>query len=166
MTFENKVARYRKLTEHIEELKSIVDSMEGERMMLEADIITDCMKRPAVRFNVFMRKTSSAGLAGREYFTLAFSRRLERTLGPKARLDDQEWLATTVDQRYVKEKLVFQPSAVNAAVAKGELDEDGLKAMDLRYGTAASLTVKRIPNDTELRQIRAEAEAFADETGA
>ena len=36
-----------------------------------------------------------------------------------------------------------------------------LKDMGLRYVASASLNVKRIPNDAELKQLRAEAESLA-----
>lgn len=158
MTFENMVARYRKITEHINDMKYCIESLQGELAVLDAQIFVACMEDKE-KFNVFKRKTSSAGLAGREYFVMTFARKIERRLSPLARLDDQEWLAT-IEPRFVKSKLIFQSAALNAAVSSGEITDENLKDMGLRYVNSASLTVKRIPNDTELSKLRADAEAL------
>ena len=157
MTFENMVARYRKITEQINDMKDCIDSLQGELAVLDAQIFVACMEDKE-KFNVFKRKTSSAGLAGREYFVMTFARKIERR-APTQRLDDQEWLAT-IEPRFVKSKLIFQSAALNAAVSSGEITDENLKDMGLRYVNSASLTVKRIPNDTELSKLRADAEAL------
>ena len=160
MTFENMVARYRKISEHIEELKDVVTSLQGELSTLDAEIFTACMANRG-KFNVYQRKTSSAGLVGREYFVMTFAKKVDRR-GPTQRLDDQEWLAT-IDSRYVKQKLVFQSAAINAAVSSGEVSDGKLRDMGLRYVDTASLKVRRIPNDKELYQLREEAKALVED---
>ena len=90
MNFENTVARFRKVSEMVDELKEYVNTLSAERDALEEDIIAHCAKDEGV-YDVFRRKNSAAGIVGRNLFTVTFSEQLERT-EKGARLDDQEWL--------------------------------------------------------------------------
>ena len=161
MTFENTVARYRKCVEQRDELKDIVDALNGECETLEASIIDACMNDPSL-FNVFKRKTSSAGLVGRNYFQVSFSKSLMRR-GATDRLDDQEWLAG-LDQQYVREKKMLSASKVKADYAEGTLTDAALRDMDLVYGDKVSVTAKHIPDDAELAAIKQQANALVGES--
>ena len=158
MTFENTVARFRKCCEHRDELLSIVEGLKGEIEALEADIIDACMADPSL-FNVFKRKTSSAGLVGRNYFQVSFSKKLQRS-EEGDRLDEQEWLAGLA-QQYVKSKLSISASKIRADYSAKRLDDKALGDMGLAYGDDVSLTVKYIPDEATLAQIKRDAEALA-----
>ena len=161
MTFENTVARFRKCVEQRDELKDIVDALNGECETLEASIIDACMNDPGL-FNVFKRKTSSAGLVGRNYFQVAFSKTLTRK-NSGDRLDDQEWLSG-LSAQYVRSKLSLSAAKVKADYSEGSLSDAALRDMGLKYGDKVSVTVKRIPDDAELATIREDAEALVGET--
>ena len=159
-SFENTVSRYRKIDEMIEELKDYVNTLTGERDMLGAEIVSHLATHPAA-YNVFKHKTSSAGIVGRNMFTVAFSEQLCRTK-PNARLDDQEWLKSDVDDKYFKSKLLLLTSKVNADFKSGKLDASSLRKMGLDYRRVGNVSVSRIPNDSELDAIREEAASIAD----
>ena len=159
-SFENTVSRYRKIDEMIEELKDYVNTLTGERDMLGAEIVSHLATHPAA-YNVFKHKTSSAGIVGRNMFTVAFSEQLCRTK-PNARLDDQEWLKSDVDDKYFKSKLLLLTSKVNADFKSGKLDASSLRKMGLDYRRVGNVSVSRIPNDSELDAIREEAASTAD----
>ena len=160
MTFENTIARYRKVSEHLEELKDIVDSLKAEREALEASVIDSCLRNESL-FNVFMRKTSSAGLVGRNYFQVSFSKKLQRS-EEGDRLDEQDWLAGLAEQ-YVKTKLSISASKVRADYSAKRLDDKALRDMGLKYGDDVSLSVKYIPDEATLAQIKRDAEELAGE---
>ena len=160
MTFENTVARYRKCVEQRDELKDIVDALNGECETLEATIIDTCLNDPSL-FNVFKRKTSSAGLVGRNYFQVSFSKKLQRS-EEGDRLDEQEWLAGLA-QQYVKSKLSIAASKIRADYSAKRLDDKALDDMGLAYGDDVSLTVKYIPDEATLAQIKRDAESLAGE---
>ena len=160
MTFENTVARFRKCVEQRDELKDIVDALNGECETLEASIIDACMNDPGL-FNVFKRKTSSAGLVGRNYFQVAFSKTLTRK-NSGDRLDDQEWLSG-LSAQYVKTKLSISASKVRADYSAKRLDDKALRDMGLKYGDDVSLSVKYIPDEATLAQIKRDAEELAGE---
>lgn len=159
-SFENTVARFRKTSEMVDELKSYVNTLSAERDKLEVDIIDHLAAHPEA-YNVFKRKTSSAGIVGRNMFTVAFSEQLERKTSGK-RLDDQAWLMDVVSKNYRQSRHSLLTSKINADFKAGILDDSKLRALDLKYGRKASLTVRRIPNDAELAALRSEAESLAD----
>ena len=159
-SFENTVARFRKCAEMVDELKGYTNTLAAERDKLQDEIIAHLAANPSA-YNVFKRKTSSAGLVGRNMFTVAFSEQLQRN-NAKARLDDQKWLNDFVFAGYRDTKHSLLKSKINADFKAGLLDEKGLQTMDLTYGKKASLTVRRVPNDAELSALRSEAEALAD----
>lgn len=159
MTFENMVARVRKIDEHIEEMLDIVESLKGERECLEAKILEQLDAQPGL-YNVYVHKNESAGLVGRSLFKVAYSTSLAR-LGAKDRLDDQEWLAT-LDGEYVATRLALSASKLRADYSAGKLDDAALRSMRLRYVRKASLTVGRIPDETELNALKRSAEELAD----
>ncbi len=128
--------------------------------MLGAEIVSHLATHPAA-YNVFKHKTSSAGIVGRNMFTVAFSEQLCRTK-PNARLDDQEWLKSDVDGKYFKSKLLLLTSKVNADFKSGKLDASSLRKMGLDYRRVGNVSVSRIPNDSELDAIRKEAASIAD----
>ena len=157
MTFENTVARYRKCVEHRDELKDIVDALNGECQRLEDNIVEGCVCDKRL-FNVFTRKTSAAGLVGRNYFQVTFSKSLARR-GKYNRLDDQAWLAG-LPQQYVASRLSLQASKIKADYASGALTDDDLSGLGLAYEDKPSLIVKLIPSDAALAKIREDAEAL------
>jgi hypothetical protein len=160
-SFENTVARFRKCSEMIEELKEYVNTLTAEREHLEGEIIAYLAKHEEA-YNVFKRKTSSAGVVGRNLFTVAFSEQLMRRSSADARLDDQRWLKDFIFCGYRDSKLSLLKSKINADYKAGFLDERSMRNMDLTYGLKASLTVRRVPNDAEIAALRSEAEALAD----
>ena len=160
MTFENTIARYRKCVEQRDELKDIVDALNGECETLEASVIDSCLRNESL-FNVFMRKTSSAGLVGRNYFQVSFSKKLQRS-EEGDRLDEQDWLAGLAEQ-YVKTKLSISASKVRADYSAKRLDDKALRDMGLKYGDDVSLSVKYIPDEATLAQIKRDAEELAGE---
>ena len=111
MTFEKTLARLRKVSETLEELKDAIVALTGERDRLEHEIIVECANDVS-RYNVFVRKNGAAGLEGREYFNVAFSDALVRARQGQ-RLDDQEWLAS-VSKKYTKTSIALMKSKVNA----------------------------------------------------
>ena len=160
MNFENTVSRFRKVSEHIAELSEIIDALKAERDALEAEALGHCFDHMEL-YNVFTRKTSSAGIVGRELFTVAFSDQLARRTKGKA-LDDQGWLRDDVFAGYRQSKLSLMKSKINADYKAGILDEKTMKVLDLTYAKVGSLIVRRVPKDSELAEIRAAAEALAD----
>ena len=158
--FENNVSRFRKCAEMIDELKEYVTILTAERDRLEGEIISELAAHPEA-YNVFTRKTSSAGIVGRELFTVAFSDQLARRTKGKA-LDDQGWLRDDVFAGYRQAKLSLMKSKINADYKAGILDEKTMKVLDLTYAKVGSLIVRRVPKDSELAEIRAAAEALAD----
>ena len=160
MTFENTVARYRKCVEHRDELKDIEDALNGEIQKLEAEIVAECLANNEL-FNVFERKTSSAGLVGRNYFQVTFSKSLVRR-GKYARLDEQDWLRNLPNQ-YVATKRSLLASKIIADYSAGKITETDLREKDLSLNAKPSLTVKLIPSDAALAKIREYAEALVDD---
>ena len=159
-SFENRVSRFRKLEEMIGELKEYVNSLTAERDILQTEIVVETLHKPRL-FNAFIRKTSSAGIVGRNMFTVTYSDRLCRTQD-KARLDDQDWLHYNVGSDYYSIKLELQASKIKADVKSGRLDDEKLKKMGLSICRVGSLKVGRIPSDAELNAIREEAASIAD----
>ena len=167
MNFENTVARFRKVSEMVDELKEYANTLAAERDKLEEDIIVHCAKDEGV-YNVFKRKTSGAGVVGRNMFTVTFSEQLERTL-IGARLDDQAWLESLAlddPASWVATKKELRKSKVTADFKAGEVSVAELKRFGMRFGIRAHVTAKRIPNDAELEMLRSTAEALIDEIGA
>lgn len=159
-SFENTVSRYRKLDEMINELKEYVNALTAEREKLNAEIVIETLNNPR-HFNAFQRKTSSAGIIGRNLFTVTFSDRLFRA-AEKARLDDQEWLRNFVDDEYYSCKLELLASKIKADLKSGKLGQVKLMKMGLRVCKVGNLKVSRIPSDAEFPAIKAEAERLAD----
>ena len=168
MNFENTVARFRKVSEMVDELKEYVNALSAERDSLEADIIATCAEVPSL-YNVFNRKTSSAGIVGRNMFMVTFSEQLERAKDG-ARLDDQAWLAETnlvlETDKWVGTKLFLRTSKVVADFKAGIVSEAELRSLGMKFGRCAHVTAKRIPNDAELKVLRSTAEALIDEIEA
>ena len=164
-SFENTVARFRKIAEMVDELKGYTKALTAERDALEAEIIEHCAEHPDV-YNVFMRKTSSAGLVGRNFFTVTFSEQLERRQAGK-RLDDQDWLDnwsnTEEGQKYQTTKRSLLASKIAADYKAGNLDDGNLRFMGVKFDKMAHVTAQRIPNDAELAKIRRDAEALAED---
>ena len=160
MTFENKLARYRKVSEHLDELKDIVDGLKGEKEMLEHEILVDCANDLS-KYNVFVRRNCAAGLVGHEYFMVKFADTLVRSR-QGARLDDQEWLSG-ISPEYTKCRLSLMKSKVNADFSEGNITEDALRGMGLKYDKEPSLTAKRIPDDASLEQVKRDAETLVSE---
>ena len=159
-SFENTVSRYRKLDEMINELKEYVNALTAEREKLNAEIVIETLNKPRL-FNAFQRKTSSAGIIGRNLFTVTFSDKLCRT-EDKARLDDQEWLRNAVSDEYYSCKLELLASKVKADIKSGRLDKAKLKKMGLTVCKVGNLKVSRIPSDAEFPAIKAEASRLAE----
>ena len=160
MTFESMVARVRSIQEHIERMQDIIDTLKGEKDSLEASILGTLEDKPEL-YNVYVRKNASAGLAGRNMFKVTFSTTLAR-LGELDRLDDQEWLAS-LDENYTKEKLSLRASAIRSAYSAGELTDGALRSMRLKYVNKASLTVSRIPEESEINDLTDSAEQLAED---
>ena len=164
MTFENMVARVRKIGEHIKEMLDIVESLKCERECLEAKILEQLDAQPGL-YNVYVHKNESAGLVGRSLFKVAYSTSLAR-LGAKDRLDDQEWLESIwkhdVGVHYQMSKRILLAGKIAADYKAGKLDDAALRSMRLRYVRKASLTVGRIPDETELNALKRSAEELAD----
>jgi hypothetical protein len=162
--FENCVARFRKAAEMVDELKDYVKSLAAERDRLEVEIVAHLARNPRA-YNVFVRKTSSAGIVGRNMFTVAFSEALART-APGARLDDQEWLRANqrlkIGTPYIASKLSLMASKVNADAKAGILSEHDLRMLGLQHELKASVSVTRIPDSATLSAIREEARRLAD----
>ena len=162
---ENKVSRYRKVTETIDELNEIIESLKAEQTQLGDELMAGFTKSD---FNVCQHKTMSMGLAGRNLFKVSFSRRIDRKSGK--RLDDQAWLAETHDDtgllgfEFVRANLVLQKDAIKVAWRlMPDAVEKWMDAYDLTFRKTMSLNVQRIPSDTELSAIRAEAEKMVGE---
>ena len=87
MTFENMIARVRKIQEHVDEMQEIIDTLKGEKESLEASILVTLDNNPEL-YNVYVRKNASAGIVGRNMFKVTFSTTLARLgeleLGTKA----------------------------------------------------------------------------------
>ena len=165
MNFENTVARFRKVSEMVDELKEYANALAAERDSLEAGIIATCSKDPSL-YNVFKRKTSSAGIVGRNMFTVTFSEQLERAKDG-ARLDDQAWLESlALDEpaSWVATKKELRKSKVTADFKAGAVSEAELKRVGMRFGRRAHVAVKRIPEDAELNALLEAAEAATAES--
>ena len=188
MNFENTVARFRKVSEMVDELKEYANALAAERDSLEAGIIATCSKDPSLYnvfkrktssagivgrnmftaslYNVFKRKTSSAGIVGRNMFTVTFSEQLERAKDG-ARLDDQAWLESlALDEpaSWVATKKELRKSKVTADFKAGAVSEAELKRFGMRFGRRAHVAVKRIPEDAELNALLEAAEAATAES--
>ena len=162
---ENKVSRYRKVTEMIYELNEIVESLKAEKTQLGDELMAGFKKSD---FNVCQYKTLSVGLVGRNLFNVSFSQRIDRKSGK--RLDDQTWLAKIhgdtgpLGIEFVGANLVLQKDAIKAAWRQTpDAVEKWMDAYDLTFRKTMSLNVRRIPSDTELSAIRAEAEKMVGE---
>ena len=167
MNFENTVARFRTVSEMVDELKEYTNTLAAERDKLEEDIIATCYKDPSL-YNVFRRKTGSAGIVGRNMFTVPFSEQLERAKDG-ARLDDQAWLESLAlddPASWVATKKELRKSKVTADFKAGEVSVAELKRFGMRFGIRAHVTAKRIPNDAELEVLRSTAEALIDKIEA
>ena len=158
MTFDNMIARVRRIDENIEKMQDAIDTLKGEKDSLEASILVQLGQHPEL-YNVYVRKNASAGMAGRNLFKVTFSTTLAR-LGELDRLDDQEWLATLRGE-FTKSKLSLRASAIRSAYSAGELTDGALRSMRLRYVSKASLTVSHIPDESEVNDLTDSAEALA-----
>ena len=164
MNFENMVARYRKTSEMVAELKEYAQTLAAERDALESEIIAHCAQHGEV-YNVFERKTSSAGIAGRNMFTVTFSEQLERT-SSGGRLDDKEWLDGLFQKCpfvWTESRRLLLTSKVLADIKSGLVDAAQLKGYGMRLGRRAHVTAKRIPDDAELSALRSAAEAMVED---
>ena len=159
MTFENMIARVRKIQEHVDEMQEIIDTLKGEKESLEASILVALDNNPEL-YNVYVRKNASAGIVGRNMFKVTFSTTLAR-LGELDRLDDQEWLAT-LDENYTKSKLSLRASAIRSAYSAGEITDGALRSMRLRYVNKASLDISHIPDESEINDLTESAEQLAE----
>ena len=148
MTFEKTLARFRKVSETLEELKDALVALTGERDRLEHEIVIECANDVS-KYNVFVRKNGAAGLEGREYFNVSFSDALVRARQGQ-RLDDQEWLAS-VSRKYTRTSIALMKSKVNADYSAKILSDVGLREMGLRYEKTPKLSVKRIPSDVDIQ---------------
>ena len=164
-SFENTVARFRKTAEMVEELKGYVNALTAERDALETEIIAHCAEHPDV-YNVFVRKNASAGLVGKNLFTVTFSDQLKRRLSGR-RLDDQEWLKCWGDKNLVEayqtSKRCLLASKITADYKSRLLNDGDLRYLGLTFAKAAHVTAQRVPNDAELSAIRRDAEALAED---
>ena len=170
-SFENTVARFRKTAEMVEELKGYVNALSAERDALETEIVAHCAEHPDV-YNVFVRKNASAGLVGKNLFTVTFSDQLKRRLSGR-RLDDQLWLNeiegisdSEIWRNFVKTKKALNVAGIVNAHKTGQIDNGDLRLMGLTFAKAAHVTAQRIPNDAELSAIRRDAEALAEDAEA
>ena len=155
MTFDNMIARVRKIDENIEQMQDAIDSLKGEKDSLEEKILTTLNGNPEL-FNVYVRKNASAGMAGRNLFKVTFSKTLAR-LGELDRLDDQEWLAT-LDSRYTKTKLSLKAAAIRSDYSAGDLTDALLRRMRLHYADKQSLVISHVPDDSEVAALTETAE--------
>ena len=165
-SFENTVARFRKTAEMVEELKEYANALSAERDALQAEIVEHCAANPDA-FNVFQRKTSSAGIVGRNLFTVSFSEQLARR--NCKRLDDQEWLKNIWvdvenlgDAAYVQQSYKLMASKVNADYKAGKMSDAQFKRIGLRYERVAKVKAVRVPNDAEVAALTKAAEVLVD----
>ena len=155
MTFDNMIARVRKIDENIEQMQDAVDALKGEKDSLEEKILTTLNAKPEL-FNVYVRKNASAGMAGRNRFKVTFSKTLAR-LGELDRLDDQEWLQG-LDARYTKTKLSLKAAAIRSDYSAGDLTDALLRRMRLHYTDKQSLVISHVPSDSEVAALTEKAE--------
>ena len=158
MTFENMIARMRKIQDHIERMKELTDALNNEKDALEASVLVTLADHPEY-YNVFIRKTSSAGMVGRNLFKVTFSTTLSR-LGEYDRIDDQDWLAT-IESRYLRTKYELNKAVIRSDYKAGELTDGALRTMRLRYIPKASLKVSGSPEDSEVNDLADSAETLS-----
>ena len=155
MTFDNMVARVRRIDENIQLMLDAIDALKGEKDSLEASILTVLADHPEL-YNVYIRKNVSAGMVGRNLFKVTFSTSLSR-LGEHDRLDEQEWLAT-IESRYIRTKMELDKSAIRSDYKAGELTDATLRTMRLHYVDKARLLVSHSPDDSEVAALVENAE--------
>ena len=155
MTFENTVARFRIICEHVEKLQSDIEAFKGEAEMLETEIINAALADPSL-FNSYVRKNESAGVVGRNFFKVHFSKTLMRR-GATDRLDDQDWLEG-LDEQYIREKKSLSAAKIKDDYAAGVITDAALTAMDLKYGDKVSVLVSYIPTDEQANALMARSD--------
>ena len=155
MTFENMIARVRRIQDHIERMKELTDALKNEKEALEASVLVTLADHPEY-YNVFIRKTSSAGMAGRNLFKVTFSTSLSR-LGEYDRIDDQDWLAT-IESRYLRTKYELNKAVIRSDYKAGDLTDGALRRMRLHYTDKQSLVISHVPSDSEVAALTEEAE--------
>ena len=158
MTFDNMIARVRRIDENIQLMLDAIDALKGEKDSLEASILTVLADHPEL-YNVYIRKNVSAGMVGRNLFKVTFSTSLSR-LGEHDRLDEQEWLAT-IESRYLRTKYELNKAVIRSDYKAGELTDGALRTMRLRYIPKASLKVSGSPEDSEVNDLTDSAETLA-----
>jgi len=160
-SFENNVARLRKVTEMIEELSDIVKCLKAEATQLEDSVFAECSRKPS-HYNVTKAKNFAMGYAGKDLFRIDFGKALARVGGE--RLDNQEWLGslmTHVSEKHpgwVKAKLELNTAMIKSEVAAGRVMLNQLALEHgLRYVDSYKVKVTKLPSDAEIEAIKAAA---------
>ena len=160
-SFENKVARLRKIDEMTIELSDIVKCLKAEATQLRDEVFTECSRKPSL-YNVVKHKTCALGFAGKNLFRVDFGKELTRIGGE--RLDNQEWLGSLMTRvakthpGWVKAKLELNSAMIKSEIASGVLTLDELAVEHgLQYDTSYKVKVTKLPSDAEIEAIKAAA---------
>lgn len=163
-TLENKIGRFRKITQMIEELKDAMAPLKQEAVLLHDELLAEFSKKPSL-YNLFRRPTAAAGLIGRELFTANFGQYLDRIDGGKD--NDQKWLnALSVDDeggQYVKTQWALDKEKIQNRLRNNEIDDVTLRRIGLHLATSGKIKVLRIKPDPDIKALTAAAEAMAKE---
>ena len=165
-SLEQKVSRYRKLTETIDELSDCLAPLKAEAETLSDEIFAEFSANKSL-YNVGVYKTFAVGFVGRELVRIDFSDKVTRKKGNER---DQNWLkgllADNSTLPYVRMEMALDKAAIRQDLAKQKTSEADLKPFDIVVAPSAKVKVSRVRSDAELAaliaQARNEAEAGED----
>ena len=165
-SLEQKVSRYRKLTEMIEELGDSLAPLKAEAGVLADDIFSTFSANRSL-YNVGVFKTFAIGFVGRELVRIDFSEKITRAKGSER---DQEWLKSLLSEKstlaYVRLEPTLDKASIKVDLARGTTSEADLKRVGIVAAPSYKVKVSRVRKDAELatliEQARAEAEAEED----
>ena len=166
-SLEQKVSRYRKLQEMIEELSDCLAPLKAEAETLSDEIFA-AFSADKTLYNVGVYKTFAVGFVGRELVRIDFSDKVTRRKGNER---DQNWLKSLLGDSkalpYVRMEMALDKAAIRQDLAKNRVNEAELKPFDIIIAPSARVKVSRIRKDAEINALieAARKEAEAEEQG-
>ena len=166
-SLEQKVSRYRKLSEMVEELSDCLAPIKAEAETLADEIFAEFSADKSL-YNVGVYKTFAVGFVGRELVRIDFSERITRKKGNER---DQNWLKSLLGVStvlpYVRMEMALDKAAIRQDLSKERVTEGDLKPFEIVVAPSAKVKVSRVRRDAELSALIAEArkEAEAESQG-
>lgn len=159
MVDKKAISRYRKVCEHLDDLREIVTNLQSEKSWLEAEVLGQL--KPS-DFNCVKTANVSRGIVDSEVFTVTESERLVRFDGGS--IDNQDWLSELDISfgDYVSTKYELMRSKVIADFRAGNLSRATLQLYGLGVQKTLSLTVSRLPSDAAVTALKEQAEALTE----